>query len=272
MLLHIRKDLLVSDEESPLGSVDKALRVLDLLAEVGSEGLGLADIAQELVLNKATVHRTLAALKFRGYVSQNPQDGAYRLGSHLTTLISQYYRSENLPALMKPSLMELCSATGELVHLGVLDGSSITYIDKVEPNRAIRVWSAVGRTAAVSSTALGRAIVAFNDTDPATLQKYLPDPSTPDFSSRKEAFLNAIGQAQRYGYSLEREENEPGIVCIGFPLIYAGHPSAAISISAPVSRMEPSRIPLLAKTARDVLALTLPQGFAVPTQTGTKHA
>jgi IclR family acetate operon transcriptional repressor len=261
----------VSDEESPLGSVDKALRVLDLLAEVGSEGLGLADIAQEMSINKATVHRTLAALKFRGYVSQNPLDGAYRLGGHLTTLISQYYRSENLPALMKTSLTELCSATGELVHLGVLDGSSITYIDKVEPNRAIRVWSAIGRSAAVSSTALGRAIVAFNNPEPASLRKYLPDPSTPDFSSKEQAFLNAVDQAQKYGYSLEREENEPGIVCIGFPLLYGGHPSAAISISAPVSRMEPSRIPLLAKTARDILALTLPQGFAVPSQMGKKH-
>lgn len=262
----------MSDEESPLGSVDKALRVLDLLAEVGSEGLGLADIAQQLAVNKATVHRTLAALKFRGYVSQNQRDGAYRLGSHLTTLISQYYRSENLPALMKPALMELCSATGELVHLGVLDGSSITYIDKVEPDRAIRVWSAVGRTAAVSSTALGRAIVAFSGTDPAKLHKYLPDPSTPDFSSRKEAFLNAVSQAQRHGYSLEREENEPGIVCIGFPLIYGGHPSAAISISAPSSRMKASRVPLLAKTVGEILAHTLPQGFTVPSQIGTKHA
>lgn len=257
------------DEESPLGSVDKALRVLDLLAEVGVEGLSLADVAQELGLNKATVHRTLAALKFRGYVSQRPQDGAYRLGSHLTTLISQYYRSENLPALMRTSLTELCSATGELVHLGVLDGSSITYIDKVEPNRAIRVWSAIGRTAAVSSTALGRAIVAFNDNEPAS--KYLPDPSAPDFSNKEQAFLNAVGQARKLGYSLEREENEPGIVCIGFPLLNGGHTSAAISISAPVSRMASSRIPLLAATARDVLALTLPQGFAVPPQLGLKH-
>ena len=60
-------------------------------------------------------------------------------------LADQFLSDENLPALMRPALVELCGIAEELVHLGVLDGTHVVYLDKVEPERSVRVWSAVGR-------------------------------------------------------------------------------------------------------------------------------
>ncbi len=79
---------------------------------------------------------------------------------------------ENLPVLPHPALIELCAAVGELVHLGVLSGSHVLYLDKVEPERPVRVWSAIGRHSPAATTAIGRAMLASCCTDRSVLVEY----------------------------------------------------------------------------------------------------
>ena len=71
---------------SPVEAIDRALVVLEALARGGAQGVQLADLATELGLNKTTVHRTLAALKFRDFASQDPVSGAYLLGAAAVAL------------------------------------------------------------------------------------------------------------------------------------------------------------------------------------------
>src|SRR5690625_1738427 len=99
--------------KSPIEAVDRALRVLEHLAQVGPSGISLAELSQRVELNKATVHRVLAALRFRDFVSQL-SSGAYVLGPAATLLAPQFYREENLPELLRPALAALSEAVGEL--------------------------------------------------------------------------------------------------------------------------------------------------------------
>ena len=56
-------------------------------------------------------------------------------------------------------------------------------------------------------------------------------------------FQEEIRKIRRNGYSLDNEENEPGVRCIAVSLkSFQGKPSYALSISAPKDRMEDSRI------------------------------
>jgi DNA-binding IclR family transcriptional regulator len=254
------------EDGSPLTSVDKALRTLDLLAEAGPDGAPLGELAAQLGMNKATVHRTLAALRFRGYVTQDSDDSRYRLGSQLPVLVDRYFRSENLPDLMHPTLVEVCARTSELVHLGLLDSTTIVYLDKVEPDRALRVWSAVGRRAAASTTALGRAILGSTPIDAESLRRYVTG-TQPDGRKREYAsLLAAVHEARANGYAAEREENEPGIACIAIPLLRRGRPIAAISITAPVERMSPARSAELIKIVSEVISDKAPVGITIPAQ------
>src|SRR5450759_3324071 len=158
---------------SPVESVDRALLALQALARAGAHGMGLAELAATLGLNKTTVHRALAALRFRGFVTQDPSSGSYLLGPSATQLAEDFFGDENLPVLLHPALMALCGAVGELVHLGVLSGTEVIYLDKVEPERSVRVWSAIGRRRAAVTTALGRALLAYRGTDRSSLLEYL---------------------------------------------------------------------------------------------------
>jgi DNA-binding IclR family transcriptional regulator len=245
-------------EPSPLGSVDKALLTLDALGRAGADGTSLAVLSAEVGANKSTLHRTLAALRHRGYAEQTT-DGTYRLGPAVLALGSTFLAEENLPALLRPALDALSADVDELVHLGVLAGREVVYLEKVEPRRAVRVWSAVGRRRPAATTALGRALLAAADLDDDTLAGYAGTATTPD------RLREAVATARRLGYASETEENEPGIACAAVAVLRAGRPVAAVSITAPVERMTgPPREDRIS-ALRERLPTVLPPGLAVPT-------
>ena len=246
----------------PVEAVDRALRVLQALAPAGPRGVPLAELATALGLNKTTVHRTLAALRHRGFAVQDPVTGGYALGPSATRLAEDYLREENLPVLLHPALVALSADTDELVHLGVLDGSSVVYLDKVEPERAVRVWSAVGRRVPAVTTALGRALLAHQPLDPSRLEGLLRAAPGSPLSAQDVAEL--LAGARRVGYATEQEENEAGICCVAVPLLRSGVAVAAVSITAPVERMGPARAVEFHATLRRLLPPLLPAGLGLP--------
>ncbi|WP_418275003.1 IclR family transcriptional regulator [Isoptericola jiangsuensis] len=247
-------------DPSPLGSVDKALLTLDALGRTGADGATLAELAAEVGANKSTLHRTLSALRHRGYAEQT-DDGAYRLGPAILALGTTFLAEENLPALLRPALDALSAEIDELVHLGVLAGREVVYLEKVEPQRAVRVWSAVGRRRPAATTALGRALLAagplHDADDDATLEPYLV-PATTTARLRE-----ALAEARGTGVATETEENERGIACVAVAVLRAGRPVAAVSITAPVERMtgrpRADRLGALRRTLPD----HLPPGLTV---------
>ncbi|MCA5892223.1 IclR family transcriptional regulator [Isoptericola sp. NEAU-Y5] len=247
----------MTESASPLGSVDKALLALDALARAGAGGLSLARLAADVGANKSTLHRTLAALRHRGYAEQ-ADDGGYRLGPAVLALGTAFLAEDNLPALLRPALERLRDDVDELVHLGTLAGREVVYLDKVEPQRPVRVWSAVGRRQPAATTALGRALLAAHDPREIHLARYATD-------AEDVARLTAtVADARRLGYATETEENEPGIACVAVAVLRAGRPVAAVSVTAPVERMTGE--PRAARVAAllDALPAALPPGMTVP--------
>ena len=248
---------------SPVEAVDRALLALQALARAGARGLSLAELASSLDLNKTTVHRALAALRFRGFVTQDPGSGAYVLGPAATQLGDDFLSDENLPALLRPALVALCEAADELVHLGVLSGSEVVYLDKVEPERPLRVWSAVGRRSPAVTTALGRALLSHRGADGAVLAGYLRAAGD---RARLDADATAalLAQARERGFATEEQENEPGISCVAVPLLRSGTAIAAVSVTAPAERMTAERFTSLHEQIRATLPPLLPAGLTLP--------
>ena len=176
--------------DPPVGSVDKALALIELLAEAGPDGMALRQVVEASGLNKASAHRTLQALQYRGFAEQGT-DQRYRLGSRPALLVERFLREENLPTLFRPALVAICQEVQELVHLGILEGRNVLYLDKVEPDRTLRVWSRVGRQVSVLTTALGRAMVAGEGTPDSLLSAYTADAD----AAVAESFRRAITSA-----------------------------------------------------------------------------
>ncbi|MBN8832122.1 MAG: IclR family transcriptional regulator [Sphingomonadales bacterium] len=235
------------------------------LGDAGSEGLPLSRLAADLGLHKASLHRTLSALRHRDFVEQDEATGAYRLGANLLALADSYLRDGSLRGLLHEGLRKLSAKVSELCHLGTLSGNEIVYVDKVEPQRAIRVWSEIGRRSPALTTALGRAIISHSFADFESFAASFPDeiPARTPFTRRSPVALwEELAAARLRGFAKEEQENEPGITCIAVAIKRGGIATTAISITAQHERMPPDRMAFLADTLRETVRPFLPPGFS----------
>lgn len=252
----------MAQEQPPIEAVDRAIVVLELLAAAGPHGLTLAAVAGRLAVHKTTAHRTLAALRHRDYVVQDPGTGAYALGGGVLALGETYLAQDNLAVLFHPALVVLAHDLDELVHLGVLSGRQIVYLDKVEPDRPVRVWSAIGHRSPAVTTALGRVLLAHRLTGPESLSGYVGD-----LPVDVGHVWRAVERARAVGFAVEFEENEVGIACLAVPVLRGETAVAAVSVTAPAERLTPDRVDALYARLHTVLPQLLPPGLrlAAPT-------
>lgn len=251
-------------------SIDRALLVLNFLAQSGPQGATLADISEELNINKSTVFRAVSTLKARNFIAQEPKSGKYMLGTTAISMGQVFFSNLNFPVLLHPALEKISSETNELVHLGVPHGVNMTYVDKVSPqNRTLQVWSVIGQSVPMAWSALGRAYLAYSKSDLDDLSTYISEgalyrknkaPSPLTDKELKEILITA----KKRGFSTEIEENEPGIACIGLPIVCMGNAIAAVSITRPATGADDTLIRSLAQSMHDILVPQLPEGFSLP--------
>ena len=222
-------------------TVVKALSVLDLVAE--SPGLTLSQIARSSGIPAPTALRLLRGLQDGGLVSTD-SDLRYRLGGHCLYLGSTFLSQIDLKAEARPFLESLVETTGETTHLGVLDGLSVVYVDKVETNHPVRMYSRIGARSPVHSTGIGKAILAFSNDAlvdqviGAGLERF-----TPNTIIDGERLRSELEQTRERSYAIDNVENEAGIRCAAAPIRGAdGRALGAISISGPSNRMTDARL------------------------------
>ncbi len=244
--------------ESPrIESVDRALQLLMTLADAGPEGAPLADLAQATGINKSTAYRLLSTMRLRGFAEQDGDQGSYRIGPATFELTERSFGPRNLATAIHPALVTLARETNELVHFGVLTGDRILYLDKVEPERAIRVWSAVGQRMPVATTAMGRALLAARNVPDHLLDSYVGQ----DSPTSASALRTAVHLARERNYALEHGENEPDVACLGTAIMHGNSPVGALSITTLATRMTPEREAELAEIITREIPPLLPQGL-----------
>ena len=114
-----------------LHGLERAVSVLEALSESDTP-LSLAEICQRMGLHKSTAHRSLMVLE-RNALIERTLENRFRLGLRLYELGNQI----DLRARVYPFFRRLAAEVGETVHLGVLQKTSVVYLDKVEPNRRV---------------------------------------------------------------------------------------------------------------------------------------
>ncbi len=148
--------------------------------------------------------------------------------------------------------------------MGVLTGEQVVYIDKVEPQRAIRIWSEIGWRNPALTTALGREIMSHKFVDFESFAASFPNPvpkRTPNTGGSLRAVWQELAEARKRGYAIEEQENELGITCIGMAILRGPNAVAAISVTAPFERMDAKRIAVLTRKLRECVEPNLPPGL-----------
>ena len=247
-----------------IGSVDKALLVLQRLGEFGTDGRALSRLAADLGLNKASLHHTLSVLRHRGFVEQDAK-GNYRLGKSSLALAASYLHDESLWQ-MQGALKLLSARLDESCHLGALVGEDIAYIHKVLPEQRLNTWSSVGFRNPALTTALGRAIACQQFLDFESFATAFPTPierrTQYTLTSLKDMWLDLV-EARRQGFAREINEYAVGIGCLAVAVMRGYKPIAAISIAGPTERLDREYEQHVLRTMRECIVPHLPQGLTL---------
>ena len=147
-----------TDGPYQLHGLERAVSVLEILSE-SQEPLSLAEICRRMNLHKSTAHRSLMVLE-RSALIERTSENRFRLGLKLYELGNRAVEQIDLRARVYPFFRRLAMDVRETVHLGVLQKTSVVYLDKVEPNRKICMSSKTGSSNPVYCTSLGKAMLA----------------------------------------------------------------------------------------------------------------
>ena len=145
--------------EQKVQTIDRALDLIELLA-TAKEGLGVTEIGQQIGLHKSTVFRLLTTLVERGYVQKNPKNSTYSLGLKFIEISGLFLKKLELKTEALPVMRRLAEIVGQPVHLAILDGHEVIYIEKVELVNSIRMYSQIGRRAPVFCSAIGKILLS----------------------------------------------------------------------------------------------------------------
>ena len=217
--------------------IDRSAQLLDAIAAC-NEPASLKILAADTGLHPSTAFRILGALTGVGLVERD-SGGRYVLGRKLVQLAGNVKRGLDIRAEAIDVMGALRDELGETVNLTVREGDEVIYIERVTPQRMMRVEQVIGSRAPLHVTAVGKLMLGeLGDT---FLEAYAKRTGLPAYTthtlSTADSLRKAAHGATQQGYALDNEEAEEGVGCIG-ALIHdrSGNIVAGLSVSAPIER------------------------------------
>jgi DNA-binding IclR family transcriptional regulator len=244
--------------------VGKALGLLVLLGDE-PRGASAAEISRRAELPFSTTYRLLGSLARDGFVDYEPDGRRYHLGLRIFQLGQRVSSYHGFAGTALPVLRRVTEQTGEATILSVRDGLHHLTVNKVDGPQIFRVTSDPGHLGSLSTTAVGKALVAFaEDSERERLLDELPlEALTEKSITDRQSFREEVEKVRRQGYAVMDEENEAGMRAVAVPLLNAqGHAFASLATAVPVFRLSlealEAHVPLLQEAAAE-LAARLPQ-------------
>ncbi|MEO0542309.1 MAG: IclR family transcriptional regulator [Pseudomonadota bacterium] len=245
------------DESASTGTLGKAVAVLDAIARAGHP-VRFRDLREQIGQPPGTLHRNLSNLMKEGLVRANP-DNSYALGYRLLTFASVAWASNRFREIAEPHLRELHRQTDETVHLGVLEGLEVIYLDKVESRQAVRMHSQIGKASPAYCTGVGKAALSMLAGDDLRMRVNSIDfhAFTPKTIITAHELEAEIGLIAGRGFAFDDEEHETGIHCAAAP-IHSPDKSfvGGISVTAPSYRVTRAQleqwVPLVTRAANEI--------------------
>lgn len=230
----------------------KGLAVLEAVADMQGEARVIDDVAARTGLTRSNAHRTLQTLMHAGYVERDPLDGGYRATLKIYALGVRQLGQRDVRRIAPPFMRQLACQTGETIHLSVLDGDSVIYIDKIDSDQPIRAYSMIGGRAPAHAVATGKALLAsrgaaYLEQMPALLARF----TTATITSRERLQVE-LEAATFNGYAMNRGEWRDGVGGLA-ATVYDGfeRPVAALGISGPLDRLGMARMKQYAPRVMD---------------------
>jgi DNA-binding IclR family transcriptional regulator len=244
--------------------IERALSLLESLAQE-PHGMPMQTLADNLQIPKSATHRMLGELIRLGYVRQNPENSRYQLSTKLVAMGFRYLSCAGTD-IVQSVLDRLAQESKELVRLGIVNDSSLTWIVKSQGARSgLRYDPDMGRDAPLFYTASGHAWLAqLSDSEALALveRQGIADSAEfgPNAPRSTDDLLACLHQAREYGYAWVEESSAVGTSALAAVVLSTVDDRCigVLSIAGPSARLPLNRIhelaPLLLSAAKELSA------------------
>ena len=224
-----------TEEKSALApAVQKAIRILDLLAASPGRPKPLSDIARELDIAKSSTSNLCASLEDGGLIRRTAS--GFLLGRRAVELGSAYLAGFDQIREFYRICEESEVLHHQLVQIAMLDGVRALYLAVYEGRERFPLSASVGDRYPASATAVGTALLA--ELPPERIEELFREPShLVSLTNRSTSDLASLQAkleiTRRNGYAVDDGEVHPSVFALAtlVPSTRADEPSFSIGVS-----------------------------------------
>lgn len=240
------------------GTVGKALEVLDQVAMYGRP-VRFSELLEASPFPKATLYRFVQTLTNQGMLAFDPDRGTYTPGVRLVRLAHAAWQAASLAPIARGHIDLLSAQVGETVHLAQLDHAQVIYVDKRNATDPVQMFSQAGKVGPAYCTGVGKAMLAY--LPEAELAEVLDQQSYHRFTdtthTSAQSLRGELIDIRANGYGFDREEHEPGIICVAVPILTeTNRVLGALSVTSTTTRTNlaglESLVPRIQSTANAI--------------------
>jgi IclR family transcriptional regulator, KDG regulon repressor len=202
-----------------LSSVATAARILREFGKQVTQ-LGVSELARRVGVGKSTAHRVIWTLVEEGLLEKVEETGLFRLTTTMRSLGASAEIAQRLHEASTNPLDQLRRRTDGTLHVAILDGSDVLYVERREGVGAIPVFRSIGSRNSAHATATGKVLLAFL---PLEQQKQVVEamrltPRTARTITSAPALLKELAEVRRRGYAENRGESQVGMCSVAAPV------------------------------------------------------
>lgn len=238
------------------GTVGKALEVLDQVAAFGRP-VRFGELLAQSAFPKPTLYRFLQTLTNQQMLAYDSERQTYSPGLRLVRLAHTAWDQSTLAPVARRHIDALSKTVGETVHLAQLDNAQVLYIDKRNAGKPVQMYSQAGKVGPAYCTGVGKVMLAFLDEDAAetVIEQQSFHVFTEHTIDSAEALRAELSDIRQNGYGFDREEHEPGIICVAMPILSdTGRVLGALSVTSTTGRTNLAGLEGFVPVLRDTAA------------------
>ncbi len=215
-------------------TIARTFEMLELLKK-NPNGLTLMQLSNEMDIPKSSASDIVQTLLDIGMIDKTDEElKRYTIGLGLFELGNSYLVNKSVGNISDKYLKELSDELQMTSFIGVLSKDEVVYIKKFEPDASIKTSCVVGSRASIHSTSLGKSLLAFSGeiVQDALLSHMKYTKHTNNTIATEEELRKEMKETIKRGYSIDNNENEDGIFCVGAPIFdHTNRVVASLSVS-----------------------------------------
>jgi IclR family acetate operon transcriptional repressor len=200
-----------------VGSLHRALRLVDFIAGGPAEGMTVSELARQLGASKSSTFALARTLLDFHYLRVIEPGTRYQLGLALVRLGDISASGLPLAAICQPVLHDLNAKTGLTIRAALNENGRPLFIERVDAPGAIRFHAPLAVPELPHVSSAGKAILAsLSDREVAAIIAATGMPRrTANTITTLQGLFDDLATVRQRGYAVDDEEDFEGVFCIG---------------------------------------------------------